>query len=101
MEANGGLELQVALTCALREEGEQLDIPTALPPRREPPVIVDEHVKCDLQPVWELKDEKKKYVGPSGIELRFSGRPSRSLVITPTGVGQSGTVGYSKLHGAT
>jgi hypothetical protein len=51
MEANGGLELQVALTCALREEGEQLDIPTALPPRREPPVIVDEHVKCDLQPV--------------------------------------------------
>ena len=34
---------------------DQLDISTALPPGKEPPVTGDEHVTRALQPVWELK----------------------------------------------
>jgi hypothetical protein len=38
---------------------DQLDIPTALPAGKEPPVTVDEHVTRALQPVWELKRWEK------------------------------------------
>jgi hypothetical protein len=38
---------------------DQLDIPTALTPGKEPAITVDEHIKRALQPIWEFKDEKK------------------------------------------